>query len=129
MKKAKSLAAVIVAAFLMTGCAGSDNTSVLDALQGQLSSAINDSLSSLTRPVKVDNLTHMTHETRFVDGKDYVYLSFYSSDNKIYRMRTPADKITNEQLERLGKLKSATLIGPIPVTDQPNVYSFRGFQK
>lgn len=98
------------------------------SFKNDLEKALKNKLGLLNEKTNVNNFTHMTTERKSVDGEAWVFMNFYTQDDKMYRTRIEANKIKNDEILKLQNLKSATLIGVIPIKNRTNEYFFQAFE-
>ncbi|QIW16065.1 hypothetical protein A4G20_06825 [Pasteurellaceae bacterium RH1A] len=102
------------------GQAVSIDVSELGNLKGALNNALGQVAEQLNKPTVLNNITSFSTENKTIEGKQYAILNFHTADGKAYSGRTDPTGLTQDKLEKLHKVRGATVIGAIPVQGQPN---------
>lgn len=80
-------------------------------------------LSQLNTVVDVTNIVQVTQNKTVIKNADYIELTLRTADQKIYKGSIPVNLLSNQQLNQLSTLKSATLVG-VMTTQTANQFNF-----
>ncbi|WP_416188824.1 hypothetical protein ACM67B_05670 [Neisseria sp. CCUG17229] len=135
----KTIAAV-AAVSALSACAVSDSTTThytndpnvtittdksWDGLKQPLQTALQEQIRGLNNQMVVNDIRKVEADRRTVNGREYVALNFHDANGRIFRTRVLASQITEAQIQQFKKVKGATFIGVIPVSNRQNTYMFQ----
>ncbi len=104
----------------LTACVSIElDSNTKDSISKQLTTQ----LSQLNTVVDVTNIVQVTQNKTVIKNADYIELTLRTADQKIYKGSIPVNLLSNQQLNQLSTLKSATLVG-VMTTQTANQFNF-----
>ena len=104
----------------LTACVSIElDSNTKDSISKQLTTQ----LSQLNTVVDVTNIVQVTQNKIVIKNADYIELTLRTADQKIYKGSIPVNLLSNQQLNQLSTLKSATLVG-VMTTQTANQFNF-----
>lgn len=104
----------------LTACVSIElDSNTKDSISKQLTTQ----LSQLNTIVDVTNIVQVTQNKTVIKNADYIELTLRTADQKIYKGSIPVNLLSNQQLNQLSTLKSATLVG-VMTTQTANQFNF-----
>lgn len=111
---------IVAISVSLTACVSIElDSNTKDSISKQLTTQ----LSQLNTVVDVTNIVQVTQNKTVIKNADYIELTLRTADQKIYKGSIPVNLLSNQQLNQLSTLKSATLVG-VMTTQTANQFNF-----